>query len=128
MAVVHEECKGQALIYCRTATVGQQDMNKLEAQARACVEYATSRGYTVGRVTHELASGGSLADRPLLARDHADLAQGNFQALVVYSIDRLSRDRESILTLVDECEQSGITILSVTDPPAWVEILRSVHV
>jgi len=85
--------KGQALIYCRVSTRNQeQEGTSLESQADVCIRHAEALGYMVGRVTQEVYSGAELWDRPMLARDRADLKAGEFQALVAYATDRLSRD------------------------------------
>src|SRR5437660_667077 len=66
-----------ALIYCRVSTKSQEEEGtSLDSQAQACVAHAETLGYAVGRVTREVFTGAELWDRPLLARDRADIKQG----------------------------------------------------
>jgi site-specific DNA recombinase len=109
--------RGQALVYCRVSTKGQeQDGTSLDSQEAACVREVHVLGYAVGRVTKEIYSGAELWDRPLLARDRADLKAGQFQALVTYSTDRLSRDPIHLAIIAEECERSGCALIFVTEP------------
>jgi len=105
--------KGAALIYCRTVAEGQGENTALDRQEAACIEHAQSLGYTVGRITREVASGIQLAERPLLSQDREDLKSGEFGALVVYSADRLSRDRAHLVTVAEECRAAGVEIVTV---------------
>src|SRR5918998_4301956 len=85
-------CK-EALIYCRVSTQKQEDEGtSLDSQAAACIAHAEKLGYRIGRITKEVYSGAELFDRPLLSRDRADIRAGMYKAVVVYAIDRLSRD------------------------------------
>jgi DNA invertase Pin-like site-specific DNA recombinase len=109
--------KGTALIYCRTATTTQDAPTRaLDEQAEACITFAQSLGYTVGRITREIASGSGdeIWKRPLFARDWADLEAGTFQALVVSSPDRLTQDHRRLTFLAMACEQLGVTLAFVT--------------
>ena len=112
-----------AVIYCRVSTKGQssadpeRDPSSLDTQAEACIAYAGSLGYTVGRVTQEVFSGAELWDRPLLARDRADIREGKFQALIAYSTDRLSRDPIHLAIIAEECARADVAgPLFVTEP------------
>jgi site-specific DNA recombinase len=108
---------GQALVYCRVSTKGQeQDGTSLDSQEAACVREVQALGYALGRVTKEIYSGAELWDRPLLARDRVDLKAGQFQALVTYSTDRLSRDPIHLAIIAEECERSGCALIFVTEP------------
>ncbi len=105
-----------ALIYCRVSTRNQQDTGtSLDTQAEACIKHAESLGYVIGRVTKEAYSGAELWDRPQLSRDRVDLRAGQFQALICYAIDRLSRDQAHLYILADECSRAGAQLLFVTE-------------
>jgi site-specific DNA recombinase len=109
--------KGAAIIYCRVSTKGQEDDGtSLDSQEQACRRHAEQLGYTVGRVTREVYTGAELWDRPKLAQDRADLKAGQFQALIVYAIDRLSRDPVHIALIAEECERSGVELAFVAEP------------
>lgn len=124
MAIERNADKGTALIYCRVATQGQgTGTDPLLCQVDSCVRYAESLGYKVGRVTREVHSGNDLDGRPLFTQDRADLRAGAFQALIVTSPDRLSRRRDHLAALADECAEAGVQLLFMTDTPHF-EIAR----
>ncbi len=107
----------QAIIYCRVSTKGQEDDGtSLDSQELACRQFAEARGYIIGRVTREVYTGAELWDRPKLAQDRADLKAGAFNALIVYAIDRLSRDPIHLAIVAEECERAGAVLEFVTEP------------
>jgi site-specific DNA recombinase len=108
---------GSALIYCRVSTKRQEDEGtSLDSQEAACIAHAQSLGFTSWRVTREVYSGAELYDRPLLSRDRADLKSGQFQALIAYSTDRLSRDPIHLAILAEDCQRHGIPLIFVSEP------------
>lgn len=107
---------GQALIYCRVSTARQGDEGtSLDSQAEAGVKHAKSLGFMVGRITKEVYSGAELFDRPKLSSDRADIRTGLFQAVIVYAIDRLSRNIAHLAILSEECERAGCRLIFVTE-------------
>ncbi|HEV2913279.1 MAG TPA: recombinase family protein [Pyrinomonadaceae bacterium] len=108
--------KRTALVYCRVSTAKQEEEGtSLDSQAAACVTHAEKLGYVVGRITKEVFSGAELFDRPLLSRDRADIRAGQFDAVVVYAIDRLSRDVAHLAILSEEVERAGAALIFVTE-------------
>jgi site-specific DNA recombinase len=107
---------GVALVYARVSTTKQgEEGTSLDSQASACIAHAKKLGYQVGRVTKEVYSGAELFDRPLLSRDRADIRAGIFQVVVVYAIDRLSRDIAHLAILSEEIERAGAKLFFVTE-------------
>src|SRR5205085_11001877 len=84
-------------------------------QTDACINRAKSLGYTVGRITKEVYSGAELFERPKLSLDRADIRAGMFQAVIVYAIDRLSRDVAHLAIISDEIERAGAKLIFVTE-------------
>lgn len=107
---------GQALVYCRVSTTKQEEKGtSLDSQAAACIARATELGYTVGRVTKEAYSGAELFDRPELSRDRADIRAGKYQAVIVYAVDRLTRELAHLYILTDEFDRAGAKLIFVTE-------------
>lgn len=105
------------MVYCRVSTKGQeQDGTSLDSQETACCAHAKKLGYSVGRVTREVYSGAELYDRPKLSQDRADIRAGKFQALIVYALDRLSRDPIHVEILAEECVRAGCELIFVSGP------------
>jgi site-specific DNA recombinase len=106
---------GAALIYCRVSTKGQEDGLSLESQQVSCVTHAESLGYTVENITLEVYTGSELWDRPMLARDRADIAAGRYAALVAHAIDRLSRNPLHLMLIAEECARVGCNLIFVSE-------------
>lgn len=107
--------RNQALVYCRVSTKAQEDGTSLDTQAEACVSHAEKLGYSVTRVTKEIYSGAELWDRPLLSRDREAIRRGEFQVIICYAIDRLSRNVGHLTLLLEEAERAGCRLLFVTE-------------
>jgi site-specific DNA recombinase len=124
--------RGQAVVYCRVSTAKQEDNFSLESQADACIKHAESAGYSVMAedVVREVFTGAELFDRPKLANVLAAVRAKQYQALVVYAIDRLSRDIAHLSIISDMCERAGVQLIFVTenlDNTAEGKLLQSVR-
>jgi site-specific DNA recombinase len=107
---------GQALVYCRVSTPKQEEKGtSLDSQAAACIARAQELGYTVARVTKEVYTGAEIYDRQLLSADRADIRAGKFQAVIVYAVDRLTREIAHLYILTDEIERAGAKLIIVTE-------------
>lgn len=95
----------KALIYCRVSTRSQDgdDKTSLATQEAACRTHALALGYRVSKVTREVFSGADLWDRPELSRDRAAIRAGEYQALIVYAMDRVSREQDAQGLIACEC-------------------------
>lgn len=94
-----------AIIYIRVSSDEQAEKGySLPSQLEACRKYATEQGFTiVAEITDDYT--GSKLDRPGLDQVRAMLEQGEAQALIVYSSDRLTRSLAHSLLLRDELQQ-----------------------
>lgn len=108
----------RAAIYCRVSTsVQEQDGTSLGSQELACRRYAAEHGYTVSEahVFRETFSGAEFHDRPRLRELRAALRARQFDVLVAYAVDRLSRDQVHIWLLLDEVDRGGARLEMVTE-------------
>lgn len=88
--------------YARVSTQGQQVDLQLDALEKAGCEL----------IFRETVSGAK-ADRPELAKLRAMLRQGDI--VCIYKLDRLGRSMKHLLELVDEFQQKGVGLVSLTD-------------
>lgn len=107
-------------VYTRKSTDEglDQEYNSLEAQRDAGLAYIASQrhegwiaveeGYDDGGY-----SGGHL-DRPALKRLLADIEAGRIDIVVVYKIDRLTRNLADFAKLVEVFDRNGVSFVSVT--------------
>lgn len=88
--------------YARVSTQTQQVDLQMDALRKAGCEL----------IFKEIVSGAK-ADRPELTKMRAQLRKGD--VVCIYKLDRLGRSMKHLLELVDEFQQKGVGLLSLTD-------------
>ena len=103
--------KKRALAYARSASIIEADQTSLDLQSAEIVRLANELDYGVAPadVLREVASGASL-ERPQLNKVRLMVATGEFDALFVYSPDRLSRNPADLLMLLGEFASHGVEV------------------
>lgn len=105
----------KAVIYCRVSTEGQeQDGTSLQTQLEACLTYCKARRYEVVHKLSEACSGLTL-DRPKLDELRDMVRTDKIDAVVVYSLDRFSRDPVHGVILMQELEKHGVALEAATE-------------
>jgi len=105
----------KAAIYCRVSTEGQeQDGTSLQTQFEACQQYCQLKDYEVAYEFSEAWSGLSL-ERPRLAELREVVRSESIDSVVVYSLDRFSRDPVHGVILMQELEKHGVSLDAVTE-------------
>jgi site-specific DNA recombinase len=108
-------------IYCRRSTDEQgATLNDQEDKGRA---YAEAQGWQVVQVYRESASGYKPGTpRPELSRMLADAEAGRFSVLVVWRLNRLSRQEgaRSAVAVAWQLEELGVQVYSVEEPSTGV--------
>ncbi len=103
-------------IYSRGST-GQQDTTN---QSVALSEWAKQRGFEVVKVYEEEESAWKSGHQRVLASLITDTRQRRFQAVLVWALDRLSREGAlAILSLVNKLSSYGVKVLSYQE--SWTE-------
>jgi len=96
-------------IYSRTSTTDQNPVN----QSMVLSEWAKQRGYEVVTVYEEQESAWKAGHQRELARLLDDAQKRKFDAVLVWGLDRLSREGPlAILTLVNRLKICGVRVLS----------------
>jgi len=105
-----------AAIYCRVSTDNQEtEGTSLRTQLEACLDYCVSKGYQVAYRFSESYSGLTL-DRPML-NELMDLIRADeVDILVVYCLDRLSRDPTHGVMIAHDLMKNDVTLEAVTEP------------
>jgi len=106
-----------AVNYNRVSSDGQErDGTSLESQQQACLKLATELGYDVPErfMVRETYSGLTL-DRPRLTEVRQWVRDGEVQAIVAYTLDRLSRDPVHFIILQEEMKKAGVEIILATE-------------
>jgi len=103
-------------IYSRVST-GQQDTTN---QSVVLSEWAKQRGFEVVKVYEEEESAWKSGHQRVLASLITDTRQRRFQAVLVWALDRLSREGAlAILSLVNKLSSYGVKVLSYQE--SWTE-------
>ncbi|MFC1968934.1 recombinase family protein [Chloroflexota bacterium] len=105
----------QAVIYCRVSTDDQEkEGTSLQTQMDACLAYCQDKGYKVSQRFSETYSGLTL-DRSKLKELRELLRTGNIDVIVIYCLDRISRDPTHGVILTQEFEKLGVALEAVTE-------------
>jgi len=103
-------------IYSRVST-GEQDSKN---QSAVLTDWANQRGYEVVKVYDEEESSWKSGHQRVLAKLIADARQRRFQTVLVWALDRLSREGAlAILSLVHKLASYGVKVLSYQE--SWTE-------
>ena len=105
----------KAAIYCRVSTDNQErEGTSLQTQLENCLTYCQGKGYDVSYRFSEAYSGLSL-ERPELDKLRELVRNGQIDVIVIYCLDRLSRDPTHGVILTQELEKHGIKLEAVTE-------------
>ena len=103
------------VIYARFSSHAQNEQS-IEGQLKACYDYAERNGYTVIGEYIDRAISGTVADnRPEFQRMIADSVKRQFQAVLVYQLDRFARNRYDSATYKAKLKKNGVKVLSARE-------------
>lgn len=106
------------MIYCRVSTKEQvEEGNSLATQERNCREYSLKHGYDIAQVFIEEGESAKTADRTelqKLLRFCSDKKQ-EIKAVIIYKIDRLSRNTDDYSQLRILLKRYGVEIKSTSE-------------
>ncbi len=104
-----------AAIYCRVSTDNQEtEGTSLQTQLEACLKYCQDNNYNAAYRFSESYSGLTL-DRPKLSELRELIINEQIDVVVVYCLDRLSRDPTHGVILTQELEKSNVMLEAVTE-------------
>lgn len=84
----------KAVLYLRYSAGGKQTEQSIEGQRRECEEYAKAHDITIiGEYVDRHISGKSTDGREQFLEMIKDSATGQFDAVILYKLDRFSRNR-----------------------------------
>ena len=105
----------RAVIYCRVSTDDQdKEGTSLHTQLDACLKYCQEKGYHIARKFTETYSGLTL-ERPQLTELRGLIRANDLDVIVIYCLDRLSRNATHGVILRDELDKHHIILESVTE-------------
>jgi DNA invertase Pin-like site-specific DNA recombinase len=98
----------RAAVYCRVSTFEQNP----QTQLLDIRQFAAQRGFEVVAEYTDHGISGTRARRPALDKMMEDARRHKFDAVVVWSCDRLARSTRHLLQVLDELNSFGIQYLS----------------
>ena len=104
-----------AVIYARYSSHAQRDAS-IDQQLAVCRAFAARGGIDVVDVYTDRALTGTNDNRPGFRRMIADAQKGRWGYVVVYALDRFSRDRYDAATNKHKLRQAGVKVISATEP------------
>ena len=108
----------RAAIYTRVSSDDQVENFSLDAQLRACRDYARQQGWTV---VHEFVEEGRsartdmLSKRPQLMQMMDDVERHRFDVIVVHKLDRFSRNVRVTQEQFDRLMKANVDFVSITE-------------
>lgn len=102
------------VIYARFSSHNQQEQS-IDGQLRACHEYAAKHGYNVINEYIDRAITGTSDQRPDFQRMIKDAAGRGFSFILVWKLDRFSRNRYDSAIYKRQLSKYGVRVLSVTE-------------
>lgn len=109
-----------AVIYARYSSANQRDVS-IEQQVNACRKYAESHNLNVINVYDDHAMTGTNDNRPQFRQMIKDSVTRAFKYVIVYTLDRFSRDRYDSAVHKHTLKENGVKVLSamehITDDP-----------
>ena len=117
----------KAVIYARYSSDSQRE-ESIDGQIRECQEYAERNGMTLLGSYIDRALSAKTADRPEFQRMIQDSAKGLFDIVLIWKLDRFSRDRYDSAHYKRILRKNGVKVVSakenISDGPEGI-ILES---
>lgn len=108
----------RACLYCRVSTEEQEAAN----QVIALRSWASSRGYEIVEIYQESESAWKSGHQRKLSQLIKDAKRGRFDIVLIWALDRLSREGPlKILQLVQELQIYRVRLMSYQEPWTWTE-------
>ena len=104
-----------AVIYARFSSSAQREAS-IEQQINVCLAFAEREGYNVLQTYSDRALTGRTDRRPQFLQMIKDARKGRFCAIIVYALDRFSRDKYDSARYKHELRQNGVRVVSATEP------------
>src|SRR5271165_531151 len=107
-----------AAIYARVSSEQQREEKTIASQTAALIEFAKTRNLEVPTewVFEDEGYSGATLERPGLERVRDLAAEGQIQAVLAYSPDRLSRKYAYQILLIEELAKHGVETMFVNAP------------
>jgi len=110
--------KEKCVIYTRVSTIDQAEHGySLDAQQKACKNYAQREGYTVEKIYVERGESAKTADRTEFQKmiHYVMKNAKKISAVIIWKNDRFARNLIDLITYREKLEKMGIRLISATE-------------
>lgn len=108
------QMNNKAVIYTRFSSNNQRE-ESIDAQIRACKEYAQRNNYVVVDTYCDSAKSGTSAEREAFQQMINDSEEGKFSYVLVHKLDRFSRDKYDSVHYKRKLRNNGIRVISALE-------------
>jgi DNA invertase Pin-like site-specific DNA recombinase len=104
------------VLYMRYSSDAQTEQS-IEGQDRVCTEFCKREGYNIIHkyIDRATSAAKDIDKRVQFLRMIEDAASGSFQAVVVYKLDRFSRNRYDSAVYKSRLKKAGVQVISATE-------------
>lgn len=111
-----QEEEKKVAIYVRVSTEEQaKEGISLDAQIQRCQAFCTARGWNVVQIYTDAGHSAGTMKRPALQKLLQDAKNKKFNVLLVYKIDRFSRQLKDLIFILEDLKEIGVNFSSVTE-------------
>ena len=110
----NDQAQGKAVIYARYSSSMQTEQS-IEGQLREAHAYARAHGLEVVGEYIDRAISGTMDQRPDFQRMIAESARLKFDTVIVWKLDRFSRNRYDAAIYKNRLRQNGVRVVSATE-------------
>ena len=103
-----------AVIYARYSSAAQTEQS-IEGQLRVCYEFAERNGYKILNEYIDRAITGTNDRRPAFLQMIEDASKRNFEYILVYKLDRFSRNKYDSVFYKHKLKEFGVKVISATE-------------
>ena len=102
------------VIYARFSS-SKQNETSIEAQLEECYKYCKSNNYNVIEKYIDRATSAKTDNRPAFQKMISDSCNKEFEAIIVYQLDRFSRSREDSAFYKHKLKKNGVKVISARE-------------
>jgi site-specific DNA recombinase len=106
------------VIYARVSTDKQEKQNTIESQIQALREFSMKNNHVIVKEYIDNGVSGMILARPELDKLRDNIKEKLFEAVLVHSPDRLSRELVYLLLVKKELKENGIKLICLNRPEA----------
>jgi DNA invertase Pin-like site-specific DNA recombinase len=105
----------KAAIYARYSSHKQRE-ESIEEQIEECKKYAEANDMIIVKIYHDSAVSGKTENREDWQNMMDDSGKGIFEVLLIYTLDRMGRDRIALAMSKKELRDNGVEVISINQP------------